>query len=90
MLQNDFFTITAVSGEGHSFNVMLELNASHTIFDGHFPGHPVVPGACLMQMVQEVTETVLGSELRLIRADHLKFIALRSNQEWIIGNAANL
>ena len=76
MLQNDFFTITAVREEGHFFKVMLEINPRHVIFDGHFPGHPVVPGACLMQMVKEITETVLGAELRLKRADNLKFIAL--------------
>ena len=74
MLQNDFFNITAVSGEGYSFTVMLELNATHRIFEGHFPGLPVVPGACLMQMVQEVTETVLSRKLKLIKADNIKFL----------------
>ena len=76
MLQNDFFTITALSGEGESFKVTLQLNPRHSIFGGHFPDQPVVPGACLLQIVKEVTETILESELRLKTADHLKFIAL--------------
>jgi 3-hydroxyacyl-[acyl-carrier-protein] dehydratase len=74
MLQNDFFTINAVNGEGYSFTVILELNATHRIFDGHFPGRPVVPGACMMQMVQEVTENVLSRKLKLMKADKIKFI----------------
>ncbi len=76
MLQNDFFTISSINLEGDSYKARLELNAKHKIFEGHFPGQPVVPGACLMQMVKEVTETILGSELLLIKADHLKFLAV--------------
>jgi 3-hydroxyacyl-[acyl-carrier-protein] dehydratase len=77
MLLNDFFTITSLSGEGPSFKALLALNPRHRIFGGHFPGQPVVPGVCLMQMVKEVLETALGGGgLRLTRADQLKFIAL--------------
>jgi 3-hydroxyacyl-[acyl-carrier-protein] dehydratase len=60
----------------HIVKVGLELNARHRIFEGHFPGQPVVPGACLMQMVKEVTGAILTRELQLRRADQLKFIAL--------------
>jgi 3-hydroxyacyl-[acyl-carrier-protein] dehydratase len=75
MLLNDFFTVTTLSEEASSFKAVLALNARHRIFEGHFPGQPVVPGACLMQMVQEVTELALGGgTLRLIRADQMKFI----------------
>lgn len=76
MLINDFFTVVSFSGESPSFNAMLTVNAQHRIFEGHFPGQPVVPGVCLMQMVQEVTELALDNEpLRLSRADQMKFIA---------------
>ena len=77
MLKDDFFRIIALNGEVPSFRAQLAFNAQHRIFGGHFPGQPVVPGVCLMQMVQEVTETALGSGgLKLLRADQLKFIAL--------------
>jgi 3-hydroxyacyl-[acyl-carrier-protein] dehydratase len=76
MLLNDFFTVISLSGEGSSFLAKLELNVSHRIFEGHFPGQPVVPGVCLMQMAQEVTELALGNgPLRLSRADQMKFIS---------------
>jgi hypothetical protein len=35
----------------------------------------VVPGACLLQLVQELAAPINGGEVRLIKADHLKFIA---------------
>ena len=78
MLKDDLFTIMDLTGEMPSFRVLLTLNAGHRIFAGHFPGHPVVPGVCLMQIVQEVAETVLSTgpgALRLARADQMKFIA---------------
>jgi 3-hydroxyacyl-[acyl-carrier-protein] dehydratase len=77
MLQNDFFTIRSIKKEDDSFRILLELNAANKIFEGHFPGQPVVPGACLMQMVLEVTGAVLGyQKLMLVKAGHLKFTAL--------------
>jgi 3-hydroxyacyl-[acyl-carrier-protein] dehydratase len=34
----------------------------------------VVPGACLLQLVQELAASINGGEVRLTRADQLKFI----------------
>ncbi len=76
MLLGDFFTILSVQKEGASSKVMLELNTTHPIFEGHFPGKPVVPGACLLQMVKEVTQKIMGSNIQLLKAHQLKFISL--------------
>ena len=75
MLKDVFFSITSLTGEPPSFSASLTLNAQHRIFGGHFPGQPVVPGVCLMQMVQEVAETALGDlHLRLVRAGQIKLL----------------
>jgi 3-hydroxyacyl-[acyl-carrier-protein] dehydratase len=77
MLIDHFFRITEQKREGESWVVGLTLNAGHPIFDGHFPGNPVVPGVCLIQMVMEVTKIVLSSAgvLRLVSASQIKFIS---------------
>ncbi len=75
MLQGDFFTIRSIQKEEASAKVILKLNASHPIFAGHFPGQPVVPGACLLQMVKEIMEVVLDSKLQLVKAHQLKFLS---------------
>jgi len=74
MLKDDFYTIAAFYSEGNTLNATLQLNAEHAVFKGHFPGQPVVPGVCLMQMVKEVLATELKQPLMLTRADYLKFI----------------
>lgn len=75
MLQGDFFTISSIQKEEASVQVVLELNPSHQIFAGHFPNQPVVPGACLLQMVKEIMETALDTKLHLINAHQLKFMS---------------
>lgn len=76
MLQGNFFSIHFIREEGDSVKAGLELNAGHPIFDGHFPGQPIVPGACMLQMVKELMQTVKGYDLQLIKAHQLKFISL--------------
>jgi 3-hydroxyacyl-[acyl-carrier-protein] dehydratase len=75
MLLNDFFIIDDLQTGDGSVRALLHLDIRHPIFGGHFPGRPVVPGACLLQLVQELAASINGGEVRLIKADHLKFIA---------------
>ena len=81
MLKDDFFTITTLGVDTDSFMATLELNEKHAIFNGHFPGQPVVPGVCMMQMVKEVTETALGKKMMLTKAEELKFLQLTNPTE---------
>lgn len=81
MLKDDFFTISSIQKENNSFKVMLELNAKHQIFEGHFPGQPVVPGACMLQMVKEVAEVILSKKIQLTKADNIKFLLLINPNE---------
>ncbi|MGC4034532.1 MAG: 3-hydroxyacyl-ACP dehydratase [Chitinophagaceae bacterium] len=76
MLKNDFFYIQSVNDESGVISAMLEINPSHKIFQGHFPGQPVVPGVCMMEMVKEVAETVTGKEMFLQKADNIKFLSV--------------
>ena len=76
MLQGNFFTIISIAHENSSVKAVLELNAAHEIFKGHFPETPVVPGVCMLQMVKEVLENILEKEATLKNAAHLKFLTV--------------
>jgi 3-hydroxyacyl-[acyl-carrier-protein] dehydratase len=76
-LKNDvLFNIKKLAHDDGSINATLDINKDSNIFNGHFPGHPVVPGACMLQIVKEVMEAALNTSLRLKKADHLKFMAM--------------
>ena len=74
MLKDDFFSIISIEKEDNSYKIMLKLHTEHKIFEGHFPGQPLVPGACMLQMVKEVTATIMDKNIRLTKADNLKFL----------------
>ncbi|MEO6220781.1 MAG: 3-hydroxyacyl-ACP dehydratase, partial [Ginsengibacter sp.] len=76
MLLNDFFTISNLESHGQDIKVTLVINADHRIFEGHFPGQPVVPGVCMMQMVKEILEQVLEKSTNLFSASEMKFLAV--------------
>ncbi|MEJ0079486.1 MAG: hypothetical protein WDM78_00620 [Puia sp.] len=44
--------------------------ADQAIFSGHFPGQPVLPGVCMMEMVAEVLGVYLKKLISHIRAVH--------------------
>ncbi|HEY4198822.1 MAG TPA: hypothetical protein VGM63_24950 [Mucilaginibacter sp.] len=73
---NDLFSIDRISHEDGALSATLGINSNSEILKGHFPGHPVVPGACMLQIVKEVLEDALKQTLRLKKADQLKFMMM--------------
>jgi 3-hydroxyacyl-[acyl-carrier-protein] dehydratase len=74
MLRNDFYFITDENAEEGLFRAEIRFDAGHRIFEGHFPGQPVVPGVCMMQLVKESLEWHLQTRLNLTTAPGIKFL----------------
>lgn len=73
----DFYTLQShEKAENGSIIAHIILNKDHDIFKGHFPGNPVTPGVCMMQIVKELTEEFTGSQLFLKSASNVKFMAI--------------
>ncbi|WP_426274476.1 3-hydroxyacyl-ACP dehydratase [Chryseobacterium sp. S-02] len=72
-----FYTLESYEqAENGSFTANISLNKDHDIFKGHFPGNPVTPGVCMMQIVKELTEEFTGKKLFLKSASNVKFMAI--------------
>jgi 3-hydroxyacyl-[acyl-carrier-protein] dehydratase len=76
MLLNDLFTIQRMETTGTEVKAELVINAGHQIFEGHFPGQPVLPGVCMMQMLKEILEQETGKKTNLAKAHEMKFLAI--------------
>ena len=76
MLLGDFFYIRSMAVTNGSVLATLDMNVEHPIFKGHFPGQPVVPGVCMMQMLKELLENIIEKQTLLRKADYLKFLAI--------------
>jgi len=75
-LLSDFYQVvkTNIAGDKAVFEILI--NPEHPVFEGHFPGQPVVPGVCMMQMVKELTEEALSCRLRFATVQDMKFLVV--------------
>ena len=74
-LLNDFFRIDeVVSGDCPTFS--LTLNGEHEIFKAHFPGSPIVPGVCQVQMLLEAMGEWEHGKLSLRRIKNVKYLSV--------------
>ncbi len=76
MLKDDLYSILKIKEENNSVEAIIELNEQHKIFEGHFPGQPVLPGVCIMQMTREILESFLNKKLQLSKADDIRFSSM--------------
>jgi 3-hydroxyacyl-[acyl-carrier-protein] dehydratase len=73
MLLNKLYTIEAF-GVGDKISAQVLLNKEHPIFAGHFPGNPILPGVCTVQIIRELLEKAMDKELQLTRAGNIKYL----------------
>lgn len=76
ILLNDFYYIRSFDADDKTINAELEFNTEHDIFKGHFPAVPVVPGVCMMQIIQEMVEKLTMSAKRISNVQQMKFLTL--------------
>jgi len=76
LLLNDLYTCHDVQQGTDEVACRIVFNARHAIFGGHFPGQPVVPGVCTMEIVKELLQQELGQSLILRSTGNVKFLQL--------------
>lgn len=77
MLLKDFYTVEKLENVSEGkYAAVITLNNQHDIFKGHFPGNPVTPGVCMMQIIKELSQEIVGSSLFMISSSNVKFMAL--------------
>lgn len=72
-LINNFFHIIDVEEREDALCCRTSLNAEHEVYKAHFPGNPVTPGVCLLQMAEEILENQYGRNLKLDTAVNIRF-----------------
>lgn len=74
---DDFFSIiSSTADESGAYVYTLALNEKHSIFEGHFPGKPVVPGVLTLMMVRKCAEKAASlGHTRISFVKEAKYIA---------------
>ena len=74
MLKDDFFTIRETTDADAGTIFCVTLNALHPIFQAHFAGNPVMPGACIAQMIKELAMEHFGASFFISAVRNMKFL----------------
>lgn len=86
-LKNNLYKIISKEEVNSIFNYTVELNPSCVIYQAHFPGEPITPGVCIVQIGKEVIEDLLleqssaSRRLEIIKAKNIKFLSVISPNE---------
>ena len=81
ILKNSLYTIVSSAvGDGKG-DFAIRLNPEHFIYKAHFPGEPITPGVCIMQIAKELLEMSIGLSLELSCVRNVKFLRIISPAE---------
>ena len=64
LLENFYKIIHRKEREDGKREIEIELNPGHALYQGHFPGQPVVPGVCTLQIIKESAEQIANQPLQ--------------------------
>ena len=76
MLLKDFYKVNALNVVENMATATITINKDHAVFKGHFPGNPVTPGVCMMQIIKELTEQIVNEKLFMNSASNIKFMSI--------------
>jgi 3-hydroxyacyl-[acyl-carrier-protein] dehydratase len=73
-LLNDFFSIKESAENENESVYRLSLHAEHPIYQAHFQGNPITPGACIIQMLKELAEVRYATSFFIRSVKNVKFL----------------
>ena len=76
ILLNEFYTSQQKTSTPGVVKATISINKKHRILEGHFPGLPVVPGVCMLQIVREIMQVDSNKKLKITEADNMKFLSV--------------
>jgi len=73
----NLYKIISISASGEdSVSFEVQLNRKCEIFDGHFPGQPVLPGVCTLEIIKDCISNIRGNKVILSGISQCKFTGM--------------
>ena len=91
MNQTNLYKIRpAGTDENGSALFEISINRDCEIFRGHFPGQPVLPGVCSIEIIRESLSIMTGRDVHLCKISQCKFTGMVNPQQDCVLNAVIL
>ena len=74
MLKDAFFSIMDFVDLENGRTWRIALNNAHPIFQAHFAGNPIMPGACIVQLIKELTSDYYSRTFFTRTVKNMKFL----------------
>ncbi len=81
ILKNELYTVTGTNVTDTTAEYNLEMNAGHFIYKAHFPGQPITPGVCIVQIAKELLEDYVQKPLEIVKIKNVKFLSVITPDE---------
>lgn len=78
---SNLYTITTLDQAPNQITCTLQINAAHPVFEGHFPGSPVLPGVVQLEMVKVVISKAFEKPFALKEMSTCKFLEVLNPAE---------
>lgn len=78
LLENKYYKIVNIQGGGLNAVYRIVLLPDCDVYRGHFPGNPVCPGVCNIQMIKECTMLLTGKKIKIGSIKQCRFTAVAS------------
>ncbi|GEM_PF-46145 len=75
-LEGSFYEPVSTTQTAAGYDIEVELREDHSIYEGHFPGQPVVPGVCTLTIIREQLSRLLGKPLMFATIKEVKYIGM--------------
>lgn len=76
VFRNNLYFIDSVARSENGVSYEIHLNADHIIYKAHFPGEPITPGVCILQMGIELLVDAVNSDLEISSVKNVKFLSI--------------
>lgn len=80
-LLNNFYIIKTYEKVNDNHKYLIRLNESHPIYSCHFPGNPITPGVCILQILTELCEDAFGKSQDIKSYVNVKYLSVISPNE---------
>lgn len=78
MFRHSLYTVDGKQSTSGQIIASFTLNGDHPLFEGHFPGSPILPGVCSLQISKEILEDEIDLKLTLETINNQKFLNIIS------------
>lgn len=80
-LEGDFYRVITIDPSENNYRIEVELFSDHSIYKGHFPQQPVVPGVCTLTIIKECIGKILSSNVFFESIKECKYVSVLIPQE---------